>query len=132
MADTLIVSPALHERSPLRQPTDVAKHVLLSSETRPGDRTDWLERVKVAPQPEQRRRVFDHFYVTRQAVVDGLGVGVGPLPVLQADLDAGHLLMPFAMITVPRTGYVALIPLDADKTSSLTTFLDWLVAEGAK
>ena len=131
-SDTLIVSSALHERSPLHQPTDVAKHVLLSSETRPGDWTDWLERAKVAPRPDQPRRVFDHFFVTRQAVVDGIGLGIGPRLVLQADLDAGHLLMPFATITVPRTGYVALIPFDADKTSSLTTFLDWLVAEGAK
>jgi LysR family transcriptional regulator, glycine cleavage system transcriptional activator len=29
------------------------------------------------------RRVFDHFFVTLQAVADGLGIGVGPLPVLK-------------------------------------------------
>jgi LysR family transcriptional regulator, glycine cleavage system transcriptional activator len=33
---------------------------------------------------------------------------------------------------VPRTGYVALIPFDADKTSVLMNFVDWLVAEGRK
>jgi LysR family transcriptional regulator, glycine cleavage system transcriptional activator len=27
--------------------------------------------------------VFDHFFVTLQAVADGLGIGVGPLPVLK-------------------------------------------------
>jgi hypothetical protein len=32
---------------------------------------------------------------------------------------------------VPRTGYVALVPFDANKTSVLTSFIDWLVAEGA-
>ena len=36
-ADTLIVSPALFERVPLRKPSDIANHVLLASETRPGD-----------------------------------------------------------------------------------------------
>ena len=115
--DTLIVSPALHERQPLRRPSDVAKHVFLSSETRPGDRTDWLERAGVAPRPGQARRIFDHFFVTRQAVIDGIGIGVGPLPVLQSDLNAGCLLTPFPMITVACTGYVALLPFDADKTS---------------
>jgi LysR family glycine cleavage system transcriptional activator len=128
--DTLIVSPALHKRSPLRRPKDVAKHVLLGSETRPGDWTDWLEIARVASRPEQSRRVFDHFFITRQAVVDGLGIG--PLPVLQADLDAGRLLTPFEKIFVARTGYVALIPFDAEKTSFLQTFLDWLIQEGAK
>jgi hypothetical protein len=63
-------------------------------------------------------------------VADGLGIGIGPLPVLQADLMAGRLLTPFPAITVPRTGYVALIPFDANKTPPLTTFIDWLVAEG--
>jgi len=130
--DTLVVSPALFKRAPLRRPADVARHLLLSSETRPGDWTEWLERARVAPRPEQLRRVFDHFFITRQAVIDGLGLGIGPLPVLQADLDAGLLLTPFEKITVSRTGYVALIPFDAEKTSSLQTFLDWLLKEGAK
>jgi LysR family glycine cleavage system transcriptional activator len=130
-ADTLIVSPALHERAPLRRPADVAGHVLLGTETRPGDWTDWLERAGLSLGAEQRRRVFDHFFVTLQAVADGLGIGIGPLPALQADVDARRLLAPFPDIRVPRTGYVALVPFDADKTSSLTTFIDWLVAEGA-
>jgi LysR family transcriptional regulator, glycine cleavage system transcriptional activator len=127
--DTLIVSPALNERAPLQRATDVVNHVLLGSETRPGDWTDWLERAGLAPKAEQRRRVFDHFFVTLQAVVDGLGVGIGPLPVLQADIAAGRLLTPFPTITVPRTSYIALIPFDANKTSALTKFIDWLLAE---
>lgn len=130
-ADTLIVSPALCEKLPLHQPADIRNHVLLGSETRPGDWTDWLERAGLSPLIEQRRRVFDHFFVTRQAVIDGLGIGIGPLPVLQADVAAGLILMPFPAISVPRTGYVALIPFDAHKTSSLTFFLDWLIREGA-
>lgn len=130
--DTLIISPKLYERLPLRRPADVTLHVLLASETRPGDWTEWLEQAKVAPGPDQPRRVFDHFFITRQAVVDGLGIGIGPLPVLQADLDAGHLLTPFDHITVARTGYVALTPFDGEKTSFLQTFLEWLISEGAR
>jgi LysR family glycine cleavage system transcriptional activator len=130
-ADTLIISPSLFERAPLRHPGDIASHVLFSSETRPGDWTDWLERAGLPHRPEQRRRVFDHFFVTLQAVVDGLGIGIGPLPVLQTDVAAGRLLTPFPAIQVQRTGYVALVPFDANKTSALTSFLDWLVAEGS-
>jgi LysR family transcriptional regulator, glycine cleavage system transcriptional activator len=130
-ADTLIVSPTLFERSPLHQPADIASHVLLGSETRPGDWANWLERAGLLHRSEQRRRVFDHFFVTLQAVVDGFGIGIGPLPVLQTEVAAGRLLTPFSTILVPRTGYVALVPFDASKTSVLTSFIDWLVAEGA-
>jgi LysR family transcriptional regulator, glycine cleavage system transcriptional activator len=130
--DTLIISPGLFERAPLHHPADILRHVLLSSETRPGDWADWLDRAGLLHQAEQRRRIFDHFFVTLQAVVDGLGIGIGPLPVLQADIAAGRILTPFPTIRVSRPGYVALVPFDASKTSVLASFIDWLVAEGAK
>ena len=129
-ADTLIMSPALFERRPLRRLDDIARHVLLTTETRPGDWTDWLDRAGSPHGAECRRRLFDHFFVTLQAVVDGLGLGIGPLPVLEADLAAARLLTPFPAIIVARKGYVALVPFDADKTSSLTAFIEWLRAEG--
>jgi DNA-binding transcriptional LysR family regulator len=106
--------------------------VLLGSETRPGDWADWLDQAGLPHRSEQRRRVFDHFFVTLQAVVDGFGIGIGPLPILQADVAAQRLLTPFPQVLVPRTGYVALIPFDAHKTSALATLIEWLVAEGAR
>lgn len=129
-ADTLVMSPALFAQREIRRPADIAGHVLLSSETRPGDWIDWLEKAGLAHMAGQRRRMFDHFHVTLQAIVDGLGIGIGPLPLLDADLRAGRLIAPLPDIVVPRTGYVALVPFDADKTAPLTGFVDWLVAEG--
>jgi LysR family transcriptional regulator, glycine cleavage system transcriptional activator len=124
----VIAAPSLPERIPPQQPIDLANQMLLSSETRPGDWTDWMERAGLSQRADQRRGTFDHFFVTLQAVIDGLGVAVGPLPVLEIDVDQ-RLLTPFPAITVPRTGYVALIPFDANKTSALTRFIEWLVAE---
>jgi hypothetical protein len=45
--------------------------------------------------------------ITRQAVIDGRGIGIGQVPVLQTDAVAGLLLTPFPEIRVPRAGYVA-------------------------
>ena len=125
-ADTLIVAPRLAARAPLADVADIAGNGLFSSETRSGDWTDWLERAGLPHRLGQRYRVFDHFFVTLQAVLDGLGLGIGPLPVL-----AGRLLTPFPDILVPRSGYVALVPFDAEKAPVLTGFVDWLIAEGA-
>jgi DNA-binding transcriptional LysR family regulator len=129
--DTLIMSPALFARQPIRRPVDIAGHILLSSETRPGDWIDWLEKAGLPHLVGQRRQLFDHFSVTLLAIVDGLGIGIGPLPLLAGDLAAGRLVAPLPDIQVPRTGYVALVPFDADKTAPLKDFVDWLVAEGA-
>jgi DNA-binding transcriptional LysR family regulator len=128
--DTLIMSPALFARQPIHAPADIAGHVLLSSETRPGDWIDWLEKAGLPDLARQRRQIFDHFNITLQAIVDGVGIGVGPLPLLATDIAAGRLVTPLPDIQVTRTGYVALVPFDADKTAPLKDFVDWMVAEG--
>jgi LysR family transcriptional regulator, glycine cleavage system transcriptional activator len=128
--DTLIMSPTLFARRPIRKPADVVNHLLLASETRPGDWTDWLDIAGLSHLAGHRRQLFDHFFVTFQAIVDSIGIGVGPLPMLSADVAAGRIITPLPDITVRRTGYVALVPFDADKTSPLRTFIDWLVAMG--
>ncbi|WP_158808245.1 LysR substrate-binding domain-containing protein [Beijerinckia sp. L45] len=130
-ADTLVASPALLRRKPLDALADVADHMLLATETRSGDWTEWLHAASL-PQAVGRRRMFDHFFVTLQAAKDGLGLGIGPFPVLSADLAEGHLVAPFPHITVPRSAYVALVPNDVDKTPTLSAFVRWLLAEGSE
>ena len=73
--------------------------------------------------------MFDHFFVTRQAIEDGLGIGIGPLPLLQIDVADGRILTPLPHIQVRRTGYVALAALDADAEGPTAAFVTWLAAE---
>ena len=130
--DTLIASPALLERRPIRTPADVEGHVLLASETRAGDWTDWLDVAGLPHLVGHPRRTFDHFFVTRQAIEDGLGIGIGPLPMLQIDIAAGKLATPLREIKVRRTGYVAVLPEHADRVPILGTFIRWLADEGQR
>lgn len=127
--DTLIMSPALFARRPIRKPADIEGHTLLASETRPGDWTGWLEAAGLQHLAGHPRQIFDHFFVTRQAVEDGLGIGIGPLPMLDIDLANGKLMTPLPEIRVPRTGYVALVPPQADAGKLVAGFVDWLVGE---
>ncbi len=130
--DTLIMSPALFEKRPIGKPADIAGHVLLASETRAGDWIDWLDAAGLSHLTGQPRQLFDHFFVTRQAVEDGLGLGIGPLPMLDIDIAAGKLMAPLPDIRVRRTGYVALVPRHLGDAGLLGAFVDWLVAEGRK
>jgi len=129
--DTLIMRPALFAQRPIHAPADVEGHSFLASETRPGDWIDWLETAGLSHLAGRPRQVFDHFFITRQAFEDGLGLGVGPLPMLDIDIASGRLMAPLPHIRVPRTGYVALTPVGADNSAPLTRFVEWLAAEGA-
>ena len=131
-ADTLVASPALLQDRPLTTLGDLEGHVLLGTETRPGYWSDWLAAAGAALPGGVRRRVFDHFFVTLQALEDGAGLGIGPFPVLDRMVAAGRLAAPFPEIRVDRAAYFALTPFDADKSPALTALIDWLVAEGAE
>ena len=128
-ADTLLASPVLIGDGAIRKPEDILGLTRLATETRPRDWADWLLAAGL-PHPTGRCHVFDHFFVTIQAVADGLGFGIGPRPALDGLLRTGRLVAPFPAIVVPRPGYVSLTPFDADKTPSLRAFQAWLVAEG--
>ena len=108
--DTVIMSPALFAHRPIRTPADIEGHTLLASETRVGDWADWLEEAGLQHLAGHPRQIFDHFFVTRQAVEDGLGIGIGPLPMLDIDVASGRLITPLPQIRVPRIGYVAIVP----------------------
>ncbi|AJY45101.1 LysR substrate-binding domain-containing protein [Martelella endophytica] len=127
--DTLIMSPALFESRPILKPADIEGHTLLASETRPGDWTNWLEKAGLQHLTGLPRQTFDHFFVARQAVEDGLGIGIGPLPMLDIDITSHRLMTPLPEIRVPRTGYVAVIPRQADSGGIVGGFVDWLVDE---
>jgi DNA-binding transcriptional LysR family regulator len=130
--DTLIMSPALFARRPILKPADIEDHTLLASETRAGDWADWLEAAGLHHLAGRPRQIFDHFFVTRQAVEDGLGIGIGPLPMLEIDIAGGSLMTPLPDIRVPRTGYVAVIPGQADAETLVTGFVDWLAGEARR
>jgi LysR family transcriptional regulator, glycine cleavage system transcriptional activator len=127
--DTLIMSPALFAQRPILKPADIEGHTLLASETRAGDWADWLEAAGLQHLAGLPRQIFDHFFVTRQAVEDGLGIGIGPLPMLDIDIASGRLMTPLPDIRVPRTGYVAIIPRQADAGELLAGFVDWLAGK---
>jgi len=127
--DTLIMSPALFAHRPILKPADIEGHTLLASETRAGDWANWLEAAGLQHLAGLPRQIFDHFFVTRQAVEDGLGIGIGPLPMLEIDIASGRLMTPLPDIRVPRTGYVAILPRQADAGNLFAGFVDWLVGE---
>ncbi len=126
--NTVIASPALVARSGIRTVEQLVAEAWLTTETRPGDWEAWLE---VAQRPAfraSRTLRFDHFFVTLQAAIDGLGIGIGPFPTLEADCTAGRLSRPFPELSSPGSTYYVLLPLDADKPAHMRHFVDWLLS----
>jgi LysR family glycine cleavage system transcriptional activator len=74
---------------------------------------------------------FDHFYLTLQAAVDGIGIAMGPTALVSDDLAAGRLVAPFAGPRLPSRSYCTYVP-DAKCDADLVVlFRAWLEREGA-
>jgi len=127
---TVIAGPALLQAAPLKRPRDLAKAVLLSTETRPGDWEAWLSAAGCGDLRAAQHLRFDHFFVTLQAVVDGMGLGIGPFPTLSTDLAQQRIATPFPACHIPGSTYHVLVPMDSDKPRYLREFLGWLFEAG--
>lgn len=129
-SETLACSPALLARRPLATPADLAGHVMLDAETRPGAWERWLALAGIpnlAPAGHQR---FDHYYVALQAAVDGLGVVLAPRVLIADDLASGRLVLPLPDLAVPTRGYYVAVPDHAAADPVVDLFRSWLIERG--
>jgi DNA-binding transcriptional LysR family regulator len=131
-SNTVIASPLLLASTGVERVEQLAAETWLSTETRPGDWEAWMESANQPMLRASRNLRFDHFFVTLQAVVDGLGFGIGPFPTLEAECAAGRLQTPFPTLRSLGPTYYALVPFDADKPVYLRAFVDWLQSVSAQ
>ncbi|BCL75248.1 DNA-binding transcriptional activator GcvA [Jeongeupia sp. HS-3] len=129
-----LCSPKLLERLPITTPADLAKHTLLYADTRPTAWQRWFTLAGVPDLKPAATQQFDHFYLALQAAMDGLGVTLGPMPMMQTELENGSLIAPLPGPTVPVRGYCWIAPRTALNDPTIAAFCQWLErsAEGLK
>ncbi|SCK06478.1 transcriptional regulator GcvA [Vogesella sp. LIG4] len=124
------ISPALLARLPLRDVADLAQHTLLHSETRPVAWERWLAAAGQPALQAAGHQHFDHYYLALQAAIDGLGITLGPLPVIEELLASGKLVTPLDGPRVRVRGYSWVLPLALAEDALCADFCAWLEEEG--
>jgi LysR family glycine cleavage system transcriptional activator len=71
---------------------------------------------------------LEHFYLTLQAALDGLGVAMGPDRLIADDVAAGRLTCPFAGPALPARSYFTYVPEARADDPAVRAFCAWLVA----
>ncbi|AMP10184.1 bacterial regulatory helix-turn-helix, lysR family protein [Collimonas arenae] len=127
-----VCSPALEARSPIRQASDLAQHTLLHSDTRPDAWSKWLMSADVAPASCKKRQSFDHFYLALQAAIDGLGVALGPLPLITDELASGRLVTPIAEPVIRARSYWWIVARHQAEVPLIRHFCEWLQQEAKR
>jgi len=125
-----VCGPALLERSPLNDVTDLRFHTLIHTSTLPRVWPDWLAAAGTPDLEPVASLTLDHFYLTLQAALDGLGVAMGPTVLVADDLAAGRLVAPFPGVTLPARGYHAYLPGARAGDLAAIAFCRWLEDAG--
>jgi LysR family glycine cleavage system transcriptional activator len=125
-----VCSPALLGRQPLVEPRDLRMHTLLHTLSLPRLWDDWLTKAGVRDLKPDAVLVLDHFYLTIQAALDGLGVAMGPTALISDDLAQERLVAPFSALRLPSRSYCAYLPEPVGREDLGAPFCAWLKQEG--
>ncbi|WP_420348691.1 transcriptional regulator GcvA [Pelagibius sp.] len=127
-----VCAPALLEGPrPLRKPEDLAHHRLLHAVPDHRDWRIWLTRNAVDGVDAESGEDFDFLDATLQAAVQGYGVAMGDLMLIDEDLKAGRLVMPFDRPPTEIGAYYLVYPDGRALSPQLEAFRDWLHAAAA-
>jgi len=100
------------------------RQTLIHSATRPDAWEQWFKATKRLPS-NKRSSQFEHFYLSIEAAVSGLGVAIGPRPLVDDDLESGRLVAPFGF-TPSGFGYYLLSRRSFDTDKRADSLLGWL------
>lgn len=127
-----VCSPAVLARAPLRRPEQLREHTLLHAATLPGVWAQWLEAAGVPDLQPRHAVTLEHFYLTLQAALDGLGVAMGPTRLVADDLASGRLVVPFSGPALPARSYCAYVPQARADAPEVRAFCAWLLRAAAE
>lgn len=124
-----VCSPALLAAKPLREPADLANHTLLHTTV---SREDWQLWLTAAGLPQsiakQRGLMFDQGFMAVQAAMQGLGVALGRTHLVEDDIAAGRLVVPFETTLPEDAGYYIVAPAASADMPKIALFRQWLLA----
>ena len=124
-----VCSPELMRTGALREPRDLAEHTLLSSLHRPNDWRRWLATAGVSDLVSDGGIKFENSALSYQAAIDQAGVAIAQSAFIQAELNSGRLIEPFAIRAQTEWAYYLIYPRDRAKPPALELFEQWLLQE---
>ncbi len=135
---TPVCSPRLlYGMRPLNTPADLRRHNLLYDESsiESMDRPKWSEWLQLAGLKDINPAAGTHFSdpgLVLSAAVDGVGVALASIPLVEAEVAAGRLAKPFDIVIRPAQAYYLVVPVAIANRPIVSTFRRWLLAVAAK
>lgn len=126
---TALVSPMLLEKYAINTPRDLLAVPLLHLKSRPDAWKGWFRANGIVIGETVAGPYFDHFFLSLQAAINGLGAAVGPFALVQDDMASRRLVAPFPERTLVGPGFHVLYRTSILKDRTGRLFLNWLLEQ---
>jgi LysR family glycine cleavage system transcriptional activator len=123
-----VCSPALLKEHPLETPGDLHSVTLLHSIPRMGQWRNWLHIAGVKGIDSKRGLRFQTTPLAISAAVAGAGVAIANRRFVEADLEAGRLVVPFEIDLPSDSGYFLIYPKESADDARISAFREWLLS----
>lgn len=117
---------------PIRTPEDLCHHTLIHSEVCLFGWRDWMREHRKVKLDITRGPRFDRSFMAISAALDGLGVCLESLLLVQRELESGRLVAPLGLDGPKVQGYTLNLLKSRADLPKIRAFQDWLFAELAK
>jgi LysR family glycine cleavage system transcriptional activator len=124
----------LQNADPLRAPIDMARHTLLQVSRRAEGWPEWFAAARANGLPcceldPDHGPKFDTIQMAITAAVEGMGIAMGRLPLIENYLESGALVEPFSLRVTSRNAYWLLSASHVPLTEGAATFRAWMRSE---
>jgi len=131
-----VASPELLANTPLNEPGDLSRHVLLHDGSPDADDSCpdwamWLAARGIKTVDGNRGPRFNQSSLVIEAAVNGRGVALAKQTLAQADIDAGRLVAPLQIATAVDFAYYVVHPKTKGRLPQVKAFVSWIQAEAA-
>jgi LysR family transcriptional regulator, glycine cleavage system transcriptional activator len=114
---------------PIRSVADLNHHTLIHSEVCLISWRDWLRQHRKVPLDISRGPRFDRSFMAISAAVDGMGVLLDSLLLVQRELQTGRLVAPLGLQGPKVQGYTFNVLKTQADLPKIRSFQDWLFSE---
>ncbi len=119
-------SPAVLQRHPIRSVDDLRHHTLLHSTSTRSAWADWLQEAGAPGLRGARHLDFDHVFLQQGAAVEGLGVTLASLPLIERELATVRLVCPIPGPAWRGPDYTLVVNEERADDGAVTAFTRWI------
>lgn len=124
--DVICAPSLLKDASKTLQLDELGRYKLLSARYRRDDWNHWLDANRSPNFDIQASQEYDSSILLYQAAIEGMGMAVGQIELLEDDFASGKLCCPFRLPVIRPQSYYITWPTDRHVRVKTRRFIDWV------